>query len=53
MDSLSWKQVVVLAECDGKNTTKDILDILSNRYRNIPDMRDKVMEFLCFMIMNI
>ncbi|MGX9756641.1 hypothetical protein ACWYRQ_10200 [Clostridioides difficile] len=48
VDSLSWKQVVVLAECDGKNTTKDVLDILSSRYRNVPDMREKVMEFFMF-----
>ncbi len=51
MDILSWKQIVVLAECDGKNTTDDIINILSNRYRNIPNMREKVMEFLCFMRM--
>lgn len=48
VDILSWKQIVVLAECDGKNTTDDIINILSNRYRNIPNMREKVMEFFMF-----
>lgn len=48
VDSLSWKQIVVLVECDGKNTTEDIINILFNRYRNIPDVREKVMEFFMF-----
>ncbi|HGL5961951.1 TPA: hypothetical protein ACKFJN_000477 [Clostridioides difficile] len=48
VDSLSWKQIVILAECDGKNTTDDIINILSNRYRNIHNMKEKVMEFFMF-----
>ncbi|MCC0629024.1 MULTISPECIES: hypothetical protein [unclassified Clostridioides] len=48
VDSLSWKQIIVLTECDGKNTTEDIINILSNRYRNIPDVIDQIMEFFMF-----
>lgn len=48
VDSLTWNQIVVLAECDGKNTTEDVINILSNRYRNILNMKENVIEFFRF-----
>lgn len=42
---LDTEELIMLAECDGRNTSEEILEKLCGMYINVPKIRLKVMEF--------